>query len=388
MIRIGVVVQRYGAKVVGGAETLARDVAERLNAGGFDVTVFTTAASDYITWKNDFPPGESVLRGVNIKRFRVEKQRDIKKFNALSDAFFQSEPDSRNEWEWIREQGPLCPELIEALEKEQDRFDLFLFFTYLYYPTVKGMEVVKKPMVLFPTAHDEPPVYLNLMKNVFKRPDALFFLTGAEMDFVARRFKPENRMELVRTGVDVDPQKGPDLFRETFMLYMPFLLYAGRIEKGKGLEAVFEAYDELKRTALVDLVLIGRQLMDIPGIPGIRYLGYISEAEKTRAFRHALLSVQPSSLESLSITTLESFSQKTPVLVNRKSAVLEEHVRLSGGGLSYESVNEFVDQFRIIYRRPGLRNKMGKQGYAYLKQHFSWDVVMDNIKKGLAALLS
>lgn len=205
---------------------------------------------------------------------------------------------------------------------------------------------------------------------------------------MAGQFNPKNRMELVRTGVDVVRERGPDLFRETFMLYTPFLLYAGRIEKGKGLELVFQAYDELRRTALVDLVLIGKQLMDIPAIPGVRYLGYISESEKMLAFKHALVSVQPSSLESLSITTLESFSQRTPVLVNRQSAVLDEHVQLSGGGLSYESVNEFVDQFRRIYRKPSFRKQLGERGYEYLIKNFSWDVVMDKIKKGLKALIS
>lgn len=388
MIRIGIVVQRYGNEVVGGAETLARNVAERLNSGGFDVTVFTTTARDYITWKNEYPAGESVLKGVIVKRFGVEGERNIEKFNAFSETFFDSDPSERDEWKWIHDQGPVCPNLIKALEKEQDRFDLFLFFTYLYYPTVKGLEVIRKPVVLFPTAHDEPPVYLKLMKRVFQRPEALFFLTRAEMEFVAGQFNPQNRMELVRTGVDVVRDRGPDLFRETWMLYTPFMLYAGRIEKGKGLEAVFQAYDEIRQTSLVELVLIGKQLMDIPGIPGIRYLGYISEIEKRLAFKHALVSVQPSSLESLSITTLESFAQKTPVLVNRKSAVLEEHIQLSGGGLSYETVNEFVDQFRRIYRKPALRKRLGEKGYDYLIRSYSWDVVMDKIEKGLMTLIS
>ena len=387
MIKIGVVVQRYGSEVVGGAETLARNVAERLNSSGFDVTVFTTTACDYITWRNHYPSGDSVLKGVIIKRFQVKRERNIEKFNAYSETFFHSDPDDRDEWKWINEQGPQCPDLIEALEREQESFDVFIFFTYLYYTTIRGLGVIKKPVVLFPTAHDEPPIYLKLIKTVFQRPEALFFLTRAEMNFVSLQFKPKNRMDLVRTGVDIDSRDRLDLFRETFMLYTPFLLYAGRIEKGKGLELVFQAFEELKKTCLVDLVLIGKQLMDIPPIRGVRYLGYISENEKMLAFKHALLSVQPSSLESLSITTLESFSQKTPVLVNRQSAVLEEHVKLSGGGLTYESVNEFVDQLKTVYHRPGLRKRLGEKGYDYLIKYYSWDVVMEKIKKGILSLL-
>ena len=170
MIKVGIVVQRYGKEVVGGAETLARDVAERLNASGFDVTVFTTTARDYITWRNEYKSGESILKGVAIKRFDSEEERDINAFNEFSTTFFNCpQTDKRDENKWIRMQGPYSPALIEAISKEQKDFDLFLFFTYLYYPTVEGLKVIEKPVVLFPTAHDESPIYLNLMEDVFRR---------------------------------------------------------------------------------------------------------------------------------------------------------------------------------------------------------------------------
>ena len=47
-MKIGIVIQRYGAEVLGGSEHLCRLVAERL-ASQHDVEVLTTCARDYVT---------------------------------------------------------------------------------------------------------------------------------------------------------------------------------------------------------------------------------------------------------------------------------------------------------------------------------------------------
>ncbi len=392
MIKAAIVVQRYGKDIVGGSETLARDVAERLNASGFDVTVFTTTARDYITWKNEFKPGESILKGVIIKRFDSAAERDIETFNKFSETLFkrktggQDETDEQVEQaenEWIRLQGPYCPDLIAAIREEQKNFDVFLFFTYLYYTTIEGLKVIEKPVVLFPTAHDEAPIYLRFMKHVFKRPEALFFLSEAEMNFVKELFAPPGITELVRTGIDIRRDIDEMLFRKNYLQFAAYILYAGRIEKGKGLEPVFEAYREIRENRSVDFVLMGKKLMDIPEIEGLRYVGYVFEEEKLSAFKGALVSVQPSALESLSITTLESFSQKTPVLVNKHSRVLCEHIELSGGGVAYGNVAEFVEHVYALYDQKKTAKAMGLKGYEYVKQYYSWEVVMDKIKKHL-----
>lgn len=391
MIKVGIVVQRYGNEVVGGAETLAKDVAERLNASGCDVTVFTTTAKDYITWENFYNPGDSILKGVAIKRFPVAKQRDIDSFNKYSQTFFDADPQVAptvvDEQKWIVEQGPYSPALIEGIAKEQQGFDLFLFFTYLYYTTIEGMKVVEKPVGLFSTAHDEPPIYLKLMRDVFKRPDAIFFLTGAEMEFVKKTFDPPSRLELIRTGMDIIDNVDENLFRRKYLQFAPYMLYAGRIEKGKGLELVFEAYRQLKQNRLIDFVLLGKKLMDIPEIEGLKYMGFVSEEEKLSAFKGAVVSVQPSPLESLSITTLESFSQKTPVLINKNCAVLQEHIDISGGGLAFENVDEFNRNFYYLYDNRKKSKAMGAKGYQYVKEYYSWEVVIEKIKKALHEMI-
>lgn len=387
MIRVGIVVQRYGQDVLGGAETLSREVAERLHANGFDVSVFTTTAKDYITWRNEFSPGESVLKGVLVKRFPVERERDIESFNCFSESFFQEGSSLRDEEKWIMEQGPFSPKLINGLEREQNNYDIFLFFTYLYYTTVKGVGAVKKPVGLFPTAHDELPIYLNVMKGVFQKPDILFFLTQAEKSFVQRTFSLKNRLCLVRTGMNIESGIDEDLFRHSKHIYAPYMLYAGRIEKGKGLELAFKAFERVRKKELLDFVLIGRKIMDIPRIDGLKYLGFVSEEEKLSAFKGAVFSLQPSQMESLSITTLESFSQHTPVIVNRQSEVLNEHVTISAGGVSYRTEDELEAHIIDLLKEKRKRRLLGKNGYDYVTSYFSWESVVANIKDGILSVV-
>ena len=66
-MKLAFIVQRYGREILGGSETLARQLAERL-ARRHEITVLTTTALDYITWKNHYEPGETKERGVRVRR--------------------------------------------------------------------------------------------------------------------------------------------------------------------------------------------------------------------------------------------------------------------------------------------------------------------------------
>ena len=207
-MKVAFIIQRYGAEVLGGSEQLCRLVAERL-AATHDVDVLTTCARDYVTWKNEYPEGADRIKGVTVRRFSTARTRDLDAFNRYSDWIYNQAHTREDEIEWLKQQGPWSPSLIEYLKRHQQQYDVLIFFTYLYAPTVLGLDVAPARSILVPTAHDEPAIRLEIFKDVFTKPAALLYLTESERRFVHRQFPDRPLLEdVVGVGVDL-PQQQP-----------------------------------------------------------------------------------------------------------------------------------------------------------------------------------
>jgi glycosyltransferase involved in cell wall biosynthesis len=383
--RIAVVIQRYGAGITGGSESLAKAVCERL-VPEMDVTVFTTRARDYVTWRNDLPEGEGVENGVRVIRFSSEEERDLEAFNRYADSLYGGTPSRDEEQLWLRRQGPYVPRLLEALRAQKGDFDAFLFFTYLYYPTLEGLKVCPERSVLVPTAHDEPPLRFSIFDDMFARPRALAFCSGPEEALVRSRFPiaPEVRSEVTGIGIDVPEGSAP----RSEGAGERFLLYAGRIDAGKGCDAMVRGYlaYRSRRPGGPRLDLIGNLAMELPADASVRYRGFVSEDLKQALLRGADLVLCPSPFESLSITLLEGFACGTPVLANAVSPVLKDHCIRSNGGLYYETQDEFVEALDLLVRDADLRRSLGQNGLAYVRREYTWDTVLMKYRRLLESV--
>ena len=110
------VVQRYGADINGGAELHARYIAERL-AKHASVEVLTTCARDYVTWKNELPPGDDKVNGLPVRRFPVRRPRNPVEFGRLSNTVFHHRHSLADELRWLDSEGPTSPELVRHIER-------------------------------------------------------------------------------------------------------------------------------------------------------------------------------------------------------------------------------------------------------------------------------
>lgn len=382
-MRIAFVVQRYGKEVMGGSELHCRQVAERLAERGYDCTVYTTTAKDYITWRNEYPPGKTMLKGVVIKRFKVKKERDIGTFNRYSDWIFFNKHTHEDEIEWLEQQGPYCPALVKAVEREEKDHDLFVFFTYLYYNTYWGLRRVKGKKVLVPTAHDEPALRLEVMKEVFSAPHAFMFNTESEKKMLSQLFSFEKKyQDIVGVGVEFPERLESFRFLQKFQISPPFILYAGRIEKGKGCEELINYFLKfIHRKFRLSLIFIGKLLMELPVHHRIKYLGFLSPEEKCEATASALVTVHPSHYESLCMAALESMAVRTPILVQERAEPLKQHCLRGDGGLFYSNYEEFEEALNLLLQDSKLRRAMGEKGLEYVRENYSWPVVIERYSR-------
>ncbi|MEO8499893.1 MAG: glycosyltransferase family 4 protein [Vicinamibacteria bacterium] len=385
---VALVVQRYGADLVGGSETLAREYAERLAGQGFEVTVYTSTARDYVTWRSEYAPGESMERGVRLLRFVPERERDLKAFNALAEPMYLRATNAEDERAFLEAQGPFVPGLVSALREDVGRYEAVLFFTYLYYPSVEGIRVAGDRAVFIPTAHDEPPLRFGVFKAAFEGVRSYAFCSAPEARLVASRFDISKCSQDV-VGIGVEPPLEPDVeeFRILRGIERPYLLYAGRIDAGKGCDEMLRFYERAQAEIMgcPDLYLIGKLAMELPPIPRLRHLGFVSEEDKRAAMAAASALICPSPYESLSITLLEAMSLGTPVLASSRSDVLVDHCLKSNAGLAYGNAPEFTESVRLTVLDEALRRALGANGKRYALTEFSWDRVLERLTRQIDA---
>jgi glycosyltransferase involved in cell wall biosynthesis len=386
-VRLCFVVQRFGVEVTGGAETHCRWLARRL-ARDFEVEVVTTCALDYATWANHYPPGAQLVDGFKVTRYPVARPRSPRDFAFYSDVVFRDRCTRVDELRWIEENGPLTPALVAALPGMR-HVELFVFYSYRYYTAFHGLPAVAGRAVLVPTAEDDPAIRLPVFRDLFRRPRGLLYLTPEERDLVrevsGNGFLP---FAVVGSGVEVAPGWQATDVRRRFSLPPRYLLYVGRIDRGKGVDTLFDYYRSLADTwpETPLLVLAGRALIDIPAHPGIRHVGEVSEVEKFALIGGCELLVLPSLYESLSIAVLEAWALGKPVLANGECRVLEGQCLRSNGGLAYRKYAEFAPALRLLAERPGLREAMGRAGRAYVEREYNWDTVEGHARAFLQAL--
>lgn len=381
MKKVAIVVQRYHESIAGGSEALAWQYAVLLGTA-YEVDILTTTALDYITWANVLPAGHEKRQGITIHRFPVTigrspywhqlHERLRRDYEDVIQGAGRARRAQRRHWsiglqeECIRHQGPYSDALLRFLQAHEPAYQAIIFVTYLYPTTYFGMFYVQSSRTLLvPTLHNEPIAYLQAYKYMARRARSILWLTQAERA-VGRYLWGELPGRVVALPVSTDIVRPLDLGS-------PYLLYCGRLDPGKGTDQLIAFFMQFQHgaSAKVRLICIGDDGVGQPRHPDIEYRGFVPAQEKFALMAGATLCVMPSPYESFSLATLEAMAQRTPVLVNRASAVLAEHVRQSGAGRTYGDYDSFAATLEVLLADSAARSEMGALGREYVVAQYT-----------------
>ena len=149
----------------------------------------------------------------------------------------------------------------------------------------------------------------------------------------------------------------------------PYFLFVGTIEPRKNLQALIDAWREVRRTHPVDLVLAGRRRADAPEIPaepGLRFAGEVADQELAALYSRALAFVYPSLYEGFGLPVLEAMQCGAPVIAS--CAVKEA----AGDAAMYASTPaELTAAMSELASRPELAAVLRERSLSRARE-FSW----------------
>ena len=391
--RIGFVVPRYGTRVVGGAETLCRMLAEDLVRHGTPVDVLTTCATNHFTWANELPEGTSREAGVTVRRFRVGS-RDPHLFAKRHVAIDCGRQLSYGEQvEWMAD-SVWAPGILGAGAD----YDWLIPMPYLFGTSFWTAVAHPDKTVMIPCLHDEHHAAQAVVLDALASCRGVMLNAPGEGVLLERLLARHRggttlRSAPVVVGGGFDEEPVPDSARVPAFCRRHgttpgYLLYAGRRERAKGLVTLFDDY-RIYRAASAQprpLALMGSgdTLPPADIAPHVIDLGFVPTEERSLAYAAASVLIQPSRLESFGLVLFESWLAGTPVIVNRHSDVLRGHCAQSGGGLWYSDAPSFTEAVNMVTESDAVRGRLADAGREYTLTEFKWSAVRGRFLDALA----
>ena len=384
--RIAFVPTRFGPEVVGGAEAAIRHVAVGFAGRGWDVEILTTCAISHYTWANDLPEGTTLEQGLTVRRFANLLGSSAVGRRAQEKIQAEILPTLDEQVSWLSWRFT-TPGLFEHLLRHGGDYEAVVFAPYLFWPTTVCLAPVKERAVVLPCLHDEFYARLDVVRPVLADAARVWFLSEPEHQLAHRLGAVAPRHAVTGLGVTPASSYDPDRFRRRHALNRPFILYAGRREPEKGWDWLVEQFaDATRHHGLdLDLVAIGTGAFDPPPDIASRVieLGVVSDQDRDDAMAAAVAYVQPSRMESFSLTIMEAWLAGTPVLTIDSSEVVGWHCRRSGGGRLFAGAAELATILEELRTDPALRAEMAARGRRYVLDNYRWETVLDRMENDI-----
>jgi len=377
---------------IGGPVAALTATAETLAAKGHEVVVLTTNSN--VTEDLDVPLDRAVdVGGVEVWYFKREEplQKYLPFISYLS-----------------RSMGfTYAPKLKGALRRVTPTVDVVHTQMPFVYPTYAGAHAAfdaHKPLVYSQRGNFNPvhlrfraakkKVYIGLIeKPVMRRATTLLALTENERRAYAA-LGVTTHCRVVPNGVTI-PAPRPDAarnIRERFGIAedAQLILFLGRLHPVKGAEKLIDVFVRIAgQHPRAVLVMAGpdewrleeqwRARANELGVGDrIHWPGMITGDVKADMLARADLFVLPSTGEGFSNAILEALASGTPVLIS-PHCNFPEVASAGAGVLADNDIPSITAELSRLLAQPGTLRSMGETARRFVTEHYSWDVITDQL---------
>lgn len=319
---------------------------------------------------------------VPTRRFPV-RARDTRAFDQVNRKLMQGARVSLREEKIFLREMVNSPALYSYITEHESEYDLFVFMPYMFGTTFFGvLSCPTEKSVLLPCFHNEGYARMQIFRQTYIHTKGMIFNSRPEMDLANRLYDlQEVEQECIGLGMDTRIRGDAAAFRRKYGIEGPFVLYAGRKDKGKNVDTLLQYFSEYRRRnprQELKLVLIGGGELAVPkDISSAVYdLGFVDVQDKYDAMAAAELLCQPSKNESFSIVIMESWLCGRPVLVHGKCPVTTDFVRRSSGGLYFQDYYEFEGCLNWMLGDRARMAELGRNGNAFVRENFDWNMIV------------
>lgn len=227
-----------------------------------------------------------------------------------------------------------------------------------------------------------------LLRRQFRRLQECIAVSEPARNFVDRYFPSDytvipNGIDPQRFKPSVPPADGIRAPRKATILFL------GRLEERKGLSTLLDAYQLLRQVRSdCQLVVVGdgalrrgyERRVEEEGIPDVRFMGFIPEAEKPSYFTAADIYCAPNTgKESFGVILLEAMASGCPVVATAIDG-FRQVVTDGTEGLLVPKGDDgrMATALARLLDRPELRRSMGQAGRASAER-YAWPLIADRV---------
>jgi glycosyltransferase involved in cell wall biosynthesis len=226
----------------------------------------------------------------------------------------------------------------------------------------------------------------RLIPLVYRRCDFTAISESTRSDLLARGV-PVEHTRVIYCGID----------SETFMpapaerSATPLIAYVGRLRRYKGVELILQAVARMaNRTVEVEIAGTGDDRPRLEALAAsldlggrARFLGFVSEAEKSALLRRAWIVSLTSPKEGWGITNLEAAACGTPVVASDSPGLRESVLDGRTGFLvPHGDIAALATAYDRIIADPALVTRLGTAGRAFAES-FTWESAADHTEAHL-----